>query len=183
MAERAACVDPPKVSHGVAYADQMRTGNVSKMAVMAAAAAKPVICAPVPPRTGLPFACGNIIDAIKSEITTFWDSVRAGEEPPVDFENDAEAVVRLLDFVPISDITLDQAHAELFQKYLEMVDLEKQAKTKKDQAKSKGKQKPKSKAPVVAEQSIFDVKPEDEVQQEKETEEGETESSDEETAD
>ncbi len=78
----------------------------------------------------------NIIDAIKSEITTFWDSVRAGEEPPVDFENDAEAVVRLLDFIPISDITLDQEHAELFQKYLEMADLEKQAKTKKDQAKT-----------------------------------------------
>ena len=78
----------------------------------------------------------NIIDAIKSAITGFWDSVRDGIEPPVDFENDAEAVTRLLDFVPISDVTLADEHAHLFQTYLEMADLEKQAKAKKDKAKT-----------------------------------------------
>jgi putative phage-type endonuclease len=78
----------------------------------------------------------KIIDAIKAEVTAFWESVRAGQEPPVDFENDAEAVVRMLDFVPISDITLNEEHAHLFQTYLEMADLEKQAKAKKEKAKT-----------------------------------------------
>lgn len=78
----------------------------------------------------------NIINAIKAKVTEFWASVREGTEPPVDFENDAEAVVRLLDFVPISDITLGEEHAHLFQKYLEMASLEKQAKAKKDEAKT-----------------------------------------------
>ena len=78
----------------------------------------------------------NIIDAIKSAITGFWDSVRDGIEPPVDFDNDAEAVARLLDHVPISDVTLTDEHAHLFQTYLEMADLEKQAKAKKDKAKT-----------------------------------------------
>jgi len=78
----------------------------------------------------------KIIATLKGEISKFWDSVRAGEEPPVDFENDAEAVVRMLDFVPMSDITLGEEHAHLFQKYLEMADLEKQAKKAKDEAKT-----------------------------------------------
>ena len=78
----------------------------------------------------------NIIDAIKASITQFWDSIRDGIEPPVDFENDAEAVVRLLDSVPMSDITLPDEHAHLFQTYLEMADLEKQAKAKKEKAKT-----------------------------------------------
>lgn len=78
----------------------------------------------------------KIIATLKGEISKFWDSVRAGEEPPVDFENDAEAVVRMLDFVPMSNITLGEEHAHLFQKYLEMADLEKQAKKAKDEAKT-----------------------------------------------
>jgi putative phage-type endonuclease len=78
----------------------------------------------------------EIISKIKSEVTKFWDSVRAGEEPPVDFEKDGEAVVRLLDFVPMSDITLGDEHAHLFQKYLDNAAIEKEAKAKKEEAKT-----------------------------------------------
>ena len=78
----------------------------------------------------------EIISKIKSEVTKFWDSVRAGEEPPVDFEKDGDAVVRLLDFVPMSDITLGDEHAHLFQKYLDNAAIEKEAKAKKEEAKT-----------------------------------------------
>jgi putative phage-type endonuclease len=78
----------------------------------------------------------DVISKIKSEVAKFWDSVRAGEEPPVDFEKDGEAVVRLLDFVPMSDITLGDEHAHLFQKYLDNAAIEKEAKAKKEEAKT-----------------------------------------------
>lgn len=78
----------------------------------------------------------EIISKIKSHVAKFWDSVRAGEEPPVDFEKDGEAVVRLLDFVPMSEVTLTTEHAHLFQTYLENAAIEKEAKAKKDAAKT-----------------------------------------------
>ena len=79
---------------------------------------------------------GEIISKIKSHVAKFWDSVRAGEEPPVDFDKDGEAVVRLLDFVPMSEVTLTTEHAHLFQTYLENAAVEKEAKAKKDAAKT-----------------------------------------------
>lgn len=78
----------------------------------------------------------EIISKIKSHVAKFWDSVRAGEEPPVDFDKDGEAVVRLLDFVPMSEVTLTTEHAHLFQTYLENAAIEKEAKAKKDAAKT-----------------------------------------------
>ena len=78
----------------------------------------------------------EIISTIKSHVTAFWDSVRAGEEPPVDFDKDGEAVVRLLDFVPMSEVTLTTEHAGLFKKYQENAAIEKEAKAKKDAAKT-----------------------------------------------
>ena len=78
----------------------------------------------------------EIILKIKSHVAKFWDSVRAGEEPPVDFDKDGEAVVRLLDFVPMSEVTLTTEHAHLFQTYLENAAVEKEAKAKKDAAKT-----------------------------------------------
>ena len=78
----------------------------------------------------------EIISKIKSHVAKFWDSVRAGEEPPVDFDKDGEAVVRLLDFVPMSEVTLTTEHAHLFQTYLENAAVEKEAKAKKDAAKT-----------------------------------------------
>lgn len=78
----------------------------------------------------------EIISGIKSHVAAFWDSVRSGEEPPIDFEEDGEAVVRLLDFVPISDVTLGSEHAHLFQKYLESAAAEKEAKANKESAKT-----------------------------------------------
>ena len=78
----------------------------------------------------------EIISKIKSHVAKFWDSVRAGEEPPVDFDKDGDAVVRLLDFVPMSEVTLTTEHAHLFQTYLENAAVEKEAKAKKDAAKT-----------------------------------------------
>lgn len=78
----------------------------------------------------------EIILKIKSEIAKFWDSVRAGEEPPVDFDEDADAVVRLLDFVPMSEVTLTTEHAHLFKTYQENAAIEKEAKAKKEAAKT-----------------------------------------------
>jgi putative phage-type endonuclease len=78
----------------------------------------------------------EIISKIKSHVAKFWDSVRAGEEPPVDFDKDGDAVVRLLDFVPMSEVTLTTEHAYLFQTYLENAAVEKEAKAKKDAAKT-----------------------------------------------
>jgi len=78
----------------------------------------------------------EIISKIKSHVAAFWDSVRAGQEPPVDFNKDGDAVVRLLDFVPMSDITLGDEHAHLFQKYLDNAAIEKEAKAKKEEAKT-----------------------------------------------
>ena len=78
----------------------------------------------------------EIISKIKSHVAKFWDSVRAGEEPPVDFNKDGDAVVRLLDFVPMSEVTLTTEHAHLFQTYLENAAVEKEAKAKKDAAKT-----------------------------------------------
>ena len=78
----------------------------------------------------------EIISKIKSHVAKFWDSVRAGEEPPVDFDKDGDAVVRLLDFVPMSEVMLTTEHAHLFQTYLENAAVEKEAKAKKDAAKT-----------------------------------------------
>jgi putative phage-type endonuclease len=78
----------------------------------------------------------EIISKIKSHVAKFWDSVRAGEEPPVDFNKDGDAVVRLLDFVPMSEVTLTTENAHLFQTYLENAAVEKEAKAKKDAAKT-----------------------------------------------
>jgi len=78
----------------------------------------------------------EIISKIKSHVAKFWDSVRSGEEPPVDFDKDGDAVVRLLDFVPMSEVTLTTEHAHLFQTYLENAAVEKEAKAKKDAAKT-----------------------------------------------
>ena len=78
----------------------------------------------------------EIISKIKSHVAKFWDSVRSGEEPPVDFNKDGDAVVRLLDFVPMSEVTLTTEHAHLFQTYQENAAIEKEAKAKKDAAKT-----------------------------------------------
>jgi len=78
----------------------------------------------------------DLISKIKSEVARFWASVVCGTEPPVDFDKDGEAVVRLLDFVPMSEVTLTTEHAHLFQTYLENAAIEKEAKAKKDAAKT-----------------------------------------------
>jgi len=77
----------------------------------------------------------NIIDGIKSEISTFWSSIHEGEEPPIDFEKDMDALTKLMGTLPMSEIELDSADALLFQKYKAAKEDEKKAAQRADEAK------------------------------------------------
>lgn len=77
----------------------------------------------------------NIIDAIKSEISTFWSSIHEGEEPPIDFDKDVSALTKLMGTLPKSDITLDDGDALLFADYKLAKEDEKKAIARADEAK------------------------------------------------
>jgi len=78
----------------------------------------------------------NIIDAIKAEITAFWDSIVKGEEPAIDFEKDVSALTKLMGTLPKSDIVLDDSDALLFQDYKLAKEDEKKAIARADEAKA-----------------------------------------------
>ena len=78
----------------------------------------------------------NIIDAIKAEITAFWDSIAKGEEPAVDFEKDVAALTKLMGTLPKSDIVLDDSEALLFADYKLAKEDEKKAIARADEAKA-----------------------------------------------
>ena len=78
----------------------------------------------------------NIIDAIKAEITAFWDSIAKGEEPAVDFEKDVAALTKLMGTLPKSDIVLDDSDALLFADYKLAKEDEKKAIARADEAKA-----------------------------------------------
>ncbi len=78
----------------------------------------------------------NIIDAIKSEITTFWDSIANGVEPEIDFQKDVAALTKLMGTLPKSDITLDDGDALLFADYKLAKEDEKKAIARADEAKA-----------------------------------------------
>jgi putative phage-type endonuclease len=77
----------------------------------------------------------NIIDAIKSEISTFWSSIHEGEEPAIDFEKDVSALTKLMGTLPKSEIELDPSDALLFQEYKAAKEDEKKAIQRADEAK------------------------------------------------
>lgn len=77
----------------------------------------------------------NIIDAIKAEITAFWDSVANGVEPEVDFEKDVAALTKLMGTLPKSEITLDDSEALLFMDYKTAKEDEKLASARADEVK------------------------------------------------
>lgn len=78
----------------------------------------------------------NIIDAIKAEITMFWDSIAKGEEPEIDFQKDVAALTKLMGTLPKSDITLDDDDALLFVDYKLAKEDEKKAIARADEAKA-----------------------------------------------
>lgn len=59
-----------------------------------------------------------IISTIKREIAGFWADMRAGKEPPIDFEADAEAVSRLAAVSPICRVTLPPEAERIAGEYL-----------------------------------------------------------------
>ena len=77
----------------------------------------------------------NIIDAIKAEITAFWDSITKGIEPEVDFEKDVEALTKLMGTLPKSEVVLDDSEALLFMDYKTAKADEKLAIARADEAK------------------------------------------------
>jgi len=91
----------------------------------------------------------NIIDAIKHEITTFWQSIADGIEPPLDYVTDAAALTRLVGELPKSDITLDDSDALLFMDYKVAKKNEKLAIQRADEAKAKILEKVREKLALV----------------------------------
>jgi len=78
----------------------------------------------------------NIIGAIKGEVSAFWKSIEDGVEPEPDLNVDGDAIARLMEATPITDITLGGEHEDLFFDYLAYAAAEKEAKTNKDFAKA-----------------------------------------------
>lgn len=77
----------------------------------------------------------NIIDAIKAEISAFWQSIADGVEPPIDFTTDVPALTKLMGTLPKSEIELDPAEALLFEEYKLAKEDEKRAIQRADEAK------------------------------------------------
>ena len=77
----------------------------------------------------------NIIDAIKNEITMFWQSIAGGFEPDPDYSTDIEAITKLMGTLPKSDVVLDEEDAPLFAEYKAAKEAEKTAAARADEAK------------------------------------------------
>jgi predicted phage-related endonuclease len=78
----------------------------------------------------------NIIDAIKHEITLFWQSIADGKEPEPDYATDVAAITKLMGTLPKSDVVLDDADALLFLDYKTAKEDEKIAAARADEAKA-----------------------------------------------
>lgn len=78
----------------------------------------------------------GIIDAIKTGVVQFWSSIRDNVEPEVDFSLDAEAIDRMMEKIPLTDVDLDAEHTALFEKYIQCNADIKKAEADKDAAKA-----------------------------------------------
>jgi putative phage-type endonuclease len=78
----------------------------------------------------------GIISTIKQEVADFWQSINDGVEPDPDFNLDADAIDRLMEQVPLTDVDLGEEHAVLYNKYLDAAATEKLAQKAKESAKS-----------------------------------------------
>lgn len=77
----------------------------------------------------------NIIDAIKHEITAFWQSIADGKEPEPDYTTDVAVITKLMGTLPKSDVVLDDADALLFEDYKAAKEDEKKAAARADEVK------------------------------------------------
>jgi hypothetical protein len=77
----------------------------------------------------------NIIDAIKHEITAFWQSIADGKEPEPDYTTDVGAITKLMGTLPKSDVVLDDEYAPLFLIYRDAKQDEKKAAERAEEAK------------------------------------------------
>lgn len=78
----------------------------------------------------------RLIIAIKAAVYQFWADVAAGNEPPVDFSVDADAVNRLAFVRKLRSLTLTPEHEELFRVYDENRALAKRAEAAADAARA-----------------------------------------------
>ena len=78
----------------------------------------------------------GIIATIKQEVSEFWDSIANKQEPDPDLENDTDAIMRMIDTVPLTNVDLDPEDGHLFIRYLDASATEKLAKKAKDEAKN-----------------------------------------------
>ena len=83
-------------------------------------------------------AIPGVIDQMKVLAAKFWDDVRGGVEPPIDFKRDSAAVVSLLQVAEdrIEDLTGDARAEELCATVADATRHEAEAKTAKDAAKA-----------------------------------------------
>lgn len=81
----------------------------------------------------------EIIDALKERVSTFWKNVDAGIAPEPDFNKDSDVIARLFSVEPgkIFDARGNEAFVEITLEYKKAQELEKQAQSAKDAAKSK----------------------------------------------
>lgn len=77
----------------------------------------------------------TIIEAISSACVEFWFSIMEATPPEPDFSMDSDAIVRLIDGAPITDIALGPEYEGLFDAYLKASADEKAASAAKDAAK------------------------------------------------
>lgn len=68
-----------------------------------------------------------LISAIRTQVMSFWEDVRAGKEPPVDFLKDADSIIEMANYRPLRSIELPTSAAGLFEEYLHKTTLYKQA--------------------------------------------------------
>lgn len=78
----------------------------------------------------------GIIEKIKQEVADFWQSIHTNEEPEPDLEEDTNAIKRLIDTVPLTDVDLAPEDGHLFIRYLDASATEKLAKKAKEAAKN-----------------------------------------------
>jgi len=79
----------------------------------------------------------RLIMAIEAAVKQFWDDVAAGNEPPVDFSADAEAVGRLAYIRKLRAVTLQPEMADVLKEWHEAKATEAQAKEAAEIAKTK----------------------------------------------
>lgn len=81
----------------------------------------------------------KVMDAIKSQVASFWMTVAAGKEPVPDFNRDAAVIAKLYNFADPNKVLRvhgDAKFASLMEKYKDAAKAEKEACERKDAAKA-----------------------------------------------